>query len=294
MRALRRSAQGFTLVELLVAMALGLTVIALASSGLLLARQGMRLVDHSTQLQDRERLARDVITRLLRQASTAGLTDDAPAIYGWDNAAYRKPETLDFSAIRKIHNGSRPGHCGKVRDSSCLNGSDIVAVRLPSGSAPSHCGGTSAPVHPVNLLYLARSGTGEPGLYCAYPSANDWVSAPLIDGVESLQFLFGLQSQDTGSSHIAQWRHAGDMEISGDAATTRLNWQRVHAVQVALVLRSTDGVAAPGPTVLHPWGASHAEITLTDAGASLELAADRRLRRMVQWSVHLPAAKARP
>ena len=291
MRPLRRPAQGFTLVELLVAMALGLTVIALASSGLLLARQGMQLVDQSTQLQDRERLARDVITRLLRQAS-AGLNGDQPALYGWDNAAYRKPETLDFLSIHKIHNGSRPGHCGKVRDSSCLNGSDILAVRLPSGSALSLCGGTSAPAHPVNFLYLARSSTGEPGLYCAYPSANDWVSAPLIDGVESLQFLFGLQSEDAGSSHIVQWKHAGELEISGDAAATRLNWQRVHAVQVALVLRSADGVAAPGPTVLHPWGASHAEITLTDAGASLELAADRRLRHMVQWSVHLPAAKA--
>ena len=184
MRPTHRPAQGFTLVELLVAMALGLTVIALASSGLLLARQGMQLVDQSTQLQDRERLARDVITRLLRQAS-AGLNGDQPALYGWDNAAYRKPETLDFLSIHKIHNGSRPGHCGKVRDSSCLNGSDIVAVRLPSGSALSHCGGTSAPVHPVNLLYLARSSTGEPGLYCAYPSANDWVSVPLIEGVES-------------------------------------------------------------------------------------------------------------
>ena len=74
MKSMRRPAPGFTMIELLVALALGLTVIALASSGLLLARQGMQLVDQSTQLQDRERLARDVITRTLRQASPGRLS----------------------------------------------------------------------------------------------------------------------------------------------------------------------------------------------------------------------------
>lgn len=283
------SAKGFTLVELLVAMALGLTLLALAASALLLARQGMQLVDQSTQLLDRERLARDVITRLLRQASAdAASPQSGIAVFGWDNAVYRKPEHLDFVTVSNIRNGNRPASCGSVRDSSCMNGSDIVLARWRPDTGNSHCGATGSLGHPVHLLSITRAASGEPGLSCAYPGANGWVSVPLLEGVESMQVLYGLQ--DSTHGHIAHWQHAAQLESPGNPAITRANWQRVRAIRIALVLRGADGVATAGPGVLHPFGAPYAERAPGDAGASLALDRDRRLRRIVEWSVHLPAA----
>lgn len=295
MKPMRRPAPGFTLIELLVALALGLSVIALASSGLLLARQGMQLVDQSTQLQDRERLARDVITRTLRQASRGSATSAQEAVvFGWDNAVYRKPEHPDFATVANIRNGNRPTRCGSVRDSSCVNGSDIVLVQSAGGAGAAHCGGGTASTSFIQILYVTRdSHSAEPGLSCAYRSTSDWVSVPLIEGVESLQLLYGLQTQDARFSHVTQWQHAGELEVAGDAEATRANWQRVRAVRIALVLRSTEGVVARGPASLHPFGSAYAELASTDAGATLTVVPDKRLRRTVQWTVHLPATGSR-
>lgn len=292
----RRPAPGFTLVELLLALALGLTVVALASSAMLLARQSMLLVDQSIQLQDRERLARDVLTRLLRQAGRGTtLAAQEPVVFGWDNAVYRKPEQLDFASVGNIRNGNRPARCGTTRDSSCVNGSDIVLVQSASTAGATHCGGGTPPARTMHILYVSRSSTSaEPGLSCAYRSQNDWVSVPLIEGVESLQLLYGLQAQDARFTHIAQWQHAAQLEVAGDAAATRANWQRVRAVRIALVLRSLDGVAARAPSAVYPFGPAHADLLPTDVGATLALAPDQRLRRTVQWTVHLPAAGGQP
>ena len=59
---------GFTLVELMVALALSLLVVAASVSALLVSRQGFRSVDAASQLRDNARFATDFITRLSVQS----------------------------------------------------------------------------------------------------------------------------------------------------------------------------------------------------------------------------------
>ena len=60
--------RGLTLIELLVALGLGLLVVIIAATALLTGQQGYRAVDASTQLRDRERFATDLISRVIIQA----------------------------------------------------------------------------------------------------------------------------------------------------------------------------------------------------------------------------------
>ena len=214
-----------TLIELLVAMGLGLIVVVIAGASLLLGRQGYEAVDSSTQIRDRQRLAIDLITRTIVQAGfedygsatvtfRASATDKAllePDMFGWNNSIYSPPGGLVLSTITNISNGNRPSKCS-ANDSSCKNGSDILVVRYQGVADPANanksddtmlnCGGwgerglTTNDLNErgVSMFHVGTGADGEPSLYCAYynHTTGKWIaSTPLIEGVESFQILYG-------------------------------------------------------------------------------------------------------
>ena len=216
---------GLTLIELLVALGLGLVVVTIAATALALGQRGYRAVDATTTLRDRERFATDLLSRVIVQAGYQDLgatnvslrstaTDPEPDIYGWNNAVFKTPDDLLLSTSTKITTGNRPGDCGSVTDTSCRNGSDVLLVRFQGVStAP---GGTTADNTMINcagqgergmvtqdlneravsMFHVARGTNGEPALYCSYynfsGSSPAWVAAqPMIEGVESFQVLYG-------------------------------------------------------------------------------------------------------
>lgn len=220
-----RHQRGVTLIELLVAMGLGLLVVVIAGAALLLGRQGYDAVDSSTQIRDRQRLAIDVITRTIVQAgfedygsatatfraSAADKTLLEPDIFGWNNAIYSPPGGLLLSSITSITNGNRPGKCS-ANDSSCKNGSDILVVRYQGVADPANanvsdnsmlnCGGwgerglTTNDLNErgVSIFHVDTGADGEPSLYCTYynHTTGKWIaSTPLVEGVESFQILYG-------------------------------------------------------------------------------------------------------
>ncbi len=225
----RLKQRGVTLIELLVALGLGLLVTVIAAAALLLGQQGYRSVDATTQLRDRERFATDLIARVIIQAgyqdlganevtvrTTAALlpgSDPESDIYGWNNAVYGTPANLVLSEGTKITNGGRSASCGSVSDTSCRNGSDVLVVRYQGvNSSPTsvtadntmiNCAGrgeaglTGGNLNDraVSMFHVTRQPNGEPSLSCSYYSFSSvtpsWVNIPMIEGVESFQVLFG-------------------------------------------------------------------------------------------------------
>lgn len=222
----RRTQRGVTLIELLVALGLGLLVTVIAAASLLLGQQGYRSVDATTLLRDRERFAIDLITRVVLQAgyqnlgasevtvrSTAALlpgSNPEPDIYGWNNAAYAAPENLVLSQSTKITNGGRTTSC-TVSDTSCRNGSDVLVVRYQGvNSSPTsvtadntiiNCAGRGEAGliggnlndRAASMFHVTRQPDGEPSLSCSYLNftSGAWSNIPMIEGVESFQVLFG-------------------------------------------------------------------------------------------------------
>lgn len=227
-RTVRRQ-RGLTLIELLVALGLGLVVVVIAATALLLGQQGYSAVDTTTQLRDRERFVNDLLARLiiqagyqdygaaslaLRQTSTLVGTDPEPDLFGWNNAVYDTPNDLILSESAKIVNGNRPAACGAVTDTSCRNGSDVLVIRYQGVSSPTsavdsdntmiNCRGEGEAGlitgdlndRAVSILHVTRDASGEPSLSCSYYNFSGaspaWVaSVPLIEGVESFQVLYG-------------------------------------------------------------------------------------------------------
>ena len=68
LRTSSRRQRGVTLIELLVALTLGLLVVLIAAAALLLGQQGYKSVDSTTELRDRERFATDLLSRVIVQA----------------------------------------------------------------------------------------------------------------------------------------------------------------------------------------------------------------------------------
>lgn len=321
--------RGLTLIELLVALGLGLLVVIIAATALLTGQQGYRAVDASTQLRDRERFATDLISRVIIQAgfqdfgtttvavrSSAALqgVDPEPDLYGWNNAVYARPSDLILSTTNKIANENRPASC-TVNDTSCKNGSDMLVIRYQGVNSPAsastpdntmiNCAGQSERglitgdlnERAASVFYISRGTNGEPSLSCVYYNfaTSVWVAAPILEGVESLQFLFGTDqvspnlapSLTAAQDSVAdRWLRADELTVAGNTAATRENWRRVRAVRVGLVLRGPTGSAPLAATsTLAPLGPLYA--SPNDTGSSFSAAADGRLRLQSTFTVHM-------
>ncbi|MDP3348572.1 MAG: PilW family protein [Hydrogenophaga sp.] len=226
--------RGLSLVELMVAMTLGLLLVLVAVGILFSSSQGFNAVDHGAAARDKQRLATDLLTCVILQAgyedwanpqstlqSAARLENPAvdfePDVYGWDNAIYAPPADQNLSTSDKIANGDRPGKCGSDNTTACRNGSDILVIRFQGMSAPSNaaigdrsmlnCGGGAEPAplnaqieeRSINVFHLSKdSSSGESSLSCAVYQDGWKQSTPLVEGVESFQVLYGTDAVEPG------------------------------------------------------------------------------------------------
>ncbi len=230
----RSRQSGLTLVELLVAVTLGLLVTLAAVASLLIGRQGFTSVDQSSQLRENARFAASLIQRIVIQAGyeshrdgTVASTwryfcsgsgqpcgdingDKNPGIVGYDNALI--PDT-GMTLPAGLVSSNRSTACGTVTDTSCLNGSDILVVRYwgdsRAGAAAGdgsmiNCGGApevDGTVPAYSIFHIKRSASGEPTLACSYrDSTGTWQTVPLMQGVEGFQVLYGVYNVSPGAA----------------------------------------------------------------------------------------------
>ncbi|MBS0447315.1 MAG: PilW family protein [Proteobacteria bacterium] len=339
-RALRRCQQGLTLVELLVALAVGLIVAIAAVASLVVARVGFTSVDSSTELRENARFAATLIQRVVDESGfqdVAGgqfptVSDQTqwPSVRGYDNAVLpfdpNNPSAAPagFPAPGTIAAGSRPGSCGAVTDTSCLNGSDVLVVRYwgvsqppgpgnPADGSVINCAGGKEPERATGPSYsvfsVALSVSGEPTLVCTYqdPSSGLWKTVALVTGVEAFQVLYGTWGVTAGNCSgppvdlnsnlpIAQqmdtYLTAADMQ--GPTGDCPNNWARVRTLRIGLLLRGIPGTAvvaaataASVPVLGMPLARYFAGDDQQDPGSKLGVPADGRLRTQMVFTVAL-------
>lgn len=232
---------GFTLVELLVALALTTVIAAAAVASLTVARQGFTAVDASTQLRDNGRFAIDLIKRVAVQSgyqdvTFAGATrsneftviganaNPEPNVTGADNALVKQSLLPDITTAYKNRNTNAAtvaiSGCTTLNDTSCANGSDVLIVRYQSSASAVdstttdgsmiNCAGmveTTVPADKndriISIFHVARSSNGEPSLMCSYlDTTGVWQTQPVVQGVESFQVLYGIDGY-SGAANTA-------------------------------------------------------------------------------------------
>jgi type IV pilus assembly protein PilW len=285
-RAHVRRVDGLTLVELMVALAIGLGVALMAAQTLLAAQVAYGTLAEQAALDDGGRFALELVGRAVRQAAPFDPRADAAAaaLSGLD------ARSLSHSAA------ALAGQTGAV------NGSDVLAVRF-AGSADGSalgCAGfaVAAGDQGWSIFYVAKSSQGDAELRCKYraPSGN-WSSDALVGGVDGFQVLYGLDTDTPADGTPNRYLNA-DAIARLDAAPPPEGgswWRRVVSVRVGLLLHGARPVARGGAQRYHLLGPAYAALAGdADPGSSLDEAAlpadlRRRERRLFATTVALPA-----
>lgn len=277
---------GLTLIELMVAMVIGLLIAIVASVALLTARQGFTAVDTTAQLRDNSRFIQDLVSRLAVQAGyknviyaatpvaakTSGVTEiPAPNVFGLNNAS--RADTDDWNA-------------GTTRTSTDpAYGSDILVLRYQTSTASAEstssdgtmidCSGAAPITVPANrddrlvsILHIGTGAEGEPSLMCSRSESGGppYTTETVVRGVENLQILYGVDGIGPGNTTVPiaassadsvpdRYLRANQLTVSGNEAATHANWERVRSIRIGIVLRGPVGSAIDKTTqTFYPLG----------------------------------------
>lgn len=312
---------GLTLLELLVAMTLGLLIVLAAAAALLVSRQGFFAVDAASQLRDNARYAQSIVQRVGVQAGFKNINmlvppppeDPAnpfePSVFGINNAKRSTSTAWDAGStwgtsdagknsdilVLRAHVSTTTGEVGSPSDGSmidCLGEAPPVTSELGGGF--------------FNILHVQASSAGEPALMCTRAAAGGGFEAqPLVQGVESFQVLYGVDNvvpntAPTGATDSVPDRYlrADQLTVTGNDAATYANWRRVRSLRIGMVLRSQPGSAVDTASqTFYPLGTSRSSASGTigsafahatnDPGTVFTPPVDRRLRQVVTFTVHL-------
>lgn len=270
------NSRGMTLVELMVALAIGLVIALAAVAALTATRRGYATVDAASQLRDNGRFSSDLIQRIAVQtgfkdtyfamvpASQADKTNDAAGliaanITGFNNSII---DTTDLTNATARTTGSL-GY-----------GSDILILRYqaaklndgatsPADGSMIDCTGnavTAAPIdrndRVVSVFHVSVGIDGEPTLMCSRSSTGlaPFNSQPIISGVENFQVLYGVDgfgAADTAGTAFTgaldsvpqKYLRADQIVVAGNTSSkaTYDNWRRVRSIRIGMVLRGPIG-----------------------------------------------------
>jgi type IV pilus assembly protein PilW len=301
----RKRQAGLTIVELMIAITLGMAVALVAVSLLVSASSAWVAQAEAASVDDAGRFALAVIERAARQASfvdwehagTGSATDPAaaPAVRGLDAASL---------------SSSMPG-LTEPR-APAVNSSDVLALRFTGsgrgdgdGSATT-CAGFSvgAGQEGWSIFYVGIGPGGVPELRCKFRGANNWSAEAVVGGVDSFQVLYGIDRDGA----ISRYLRASDINaldqtlaVEGGSAQERERdrmrkswWKRVASIKVALLVHGARRAQQPGgPPLYHMFGTAYSDADgRNDAGTSVARgtmapALQQRARRLFAATIML-------
>lgn len=319
--------QGMTLIELLVAMALGLLITLAAASALVLARQGFSNVDAASQLRDNGRFAQDIIQRLSVQVGFKSLQYAATSTPQSTKGVEQNPAPNVFGINNATRTSGLPWNEGSARATGTLAyGSDILVLRYQTSTATESsttadgtmidCMGIASTAIPssrddrlISILHVGVSSDGEPALMCSrsVDGTAPYDTQPLVSGVENFQVLYGVDGVTPGNTTVPittpadsvpdRYLRADQLTIAGNEAATNANWQRVRSIRIGMVLRGAPNSALDRSSqTFYPLGSAKASGSAAvgsafsspaDPNTTFTPSTDGRLRQTMTFTIHL-------
>lgn len=264
--AARPQQRGATLIELMIAMAIGLVIVLAASTAFLAGKKLFNTDADVQEVQESLRFTRHVVQGLLRQAGYADYapdhqTDGVGVIAGNATLLAGSESPFDLHVVGASNTtvgktGSSFGQNDtdeKARNDSLLvrffgrsnaNGDGKEDGTMVDCLGIAHAGPANAPSaddRVWSFFFVALAEDGEPELFCKYHSdksdKDEFQSQPLARGVEKFNVVYGYDGD--GDSVPDTWLEA--REIAGKAASggsANDEWRKVVAVRVGVVARS--------------------------------------------------------
>jgi type IV pilus assembly protein PilW len=300
---------GLSLMELLIAMSLGMGITAAAIALLLTAKTSADSIHDVSHLDDNAQFALEVITRALHQTNampwdtlTGKIQQDAPiapAILGLDNHQL-------LSTTPALQTPITPG----------IHGSDVLALRYTPPLTKTQqtlslaCGlaeqtsNIPTPQHATidqrgwQIFYLANNDQGQSELRCKYDHLGQWQAITLVTGVLTFQVLYGIRL--LGQDHPQQFLtatqlHALDQQRQATGRKSLIQpsvWEQVIALKIAFILEGEQVLAQPTLDVIHLFGKAYSESSSSHDHIvfdphALTIPSQQRRRQLIQTTIAL-------
>lgn len=210
--------KGLSLIELLIAMLLGLMLTAGALQMMLSSQQIYQATDTLSRIQENGRFALNFLSKDIRMAG------------------YNTDEDPSEIAIGKIFWDGACGASNPCTTNGAGSDSDQIGILMDPSNDLDCQGNAVASENTViaNVYYIDDPENDQiSSLYChGYDlSTNTWVNnstaQPLVDGVENMQLLYGITSP-TANNMITSYISADDV----------IDWGQIGAVRVSLLLNN--------------------------------------------------------
>jgi type IV pilus assembly protein PilW len=304
--------KGFSLIEFMIAIAISMIVLLAVS---IAWQSGFAMQQAQTdngRLNETVRFAIDLLSREIRQAGLINKATNPPEL----NFCSTATTLAAIAGINDPTSGAPsidPTITGMNFAGNAItvaNLSDAIRVRyygedqnaggLTGGTGPTtDCLGNTVPSRTLveDTLYVAAdpNNNGEPALWCYTNNPNSAAapSQPIVSGVESLQILYGL---DTDGDGIVNQYIPWQLIPNSPANNLIKNSDGILSVKVSIVARSanavTTGSTVPttyyhfGSTYVDPGGTSGAQVCVNPPLGNTQCAAatqvvipnDNRLR----------------
>ena len=246
-------ARGFTLVEMMVALALGMLLAIVVAQLFANTRDSNRATEDASRIQESMRYAATIIGRTVRIAGYKSNPTSVAAIFpagaraldGTNGAA-----TASDTLIVRFQGG---GPTSATADNTILN-------CLGVGVAPDFTGTNTS----YNRFSIATGADGRNALFCNTDAANPTLAGTeLVPGVEAMQVIFG---EDTNADGTA------DRFVPVGSVT---NLDNVVAVRVYLLISGSEGIRLDTATANYTVGGVAYSFT------------DKKIRRIVTQTIVL-------
>ncbi len=227
-------AKGFSLVELMISLALGLFLSLAVIQTYLATVKSDTVIMGNTEIQENARFALQVLEKALQQAGYFSNLNGNRAEYFQENAAQWANTVFTSSdAIRGFDDTETP----VTNQPNSASGTDQVFIRLVSDAAVL---GIGAIWHDCNGRLIPNNTAIQMGFYISatngslicrsqIPGVNP-DSQPLINNVSDFQLLYGVDSTQDGS--VNRYTDAQNVSAASD-------WDNVRAVKVSLKLAAS-------------------------------------------------------
>jgi len=262
--------KGFSLIEMMVSMAIGMVLMVAIAQVFYGNRQTAAAQEQASRMQETARYAIQILQREIRMAgmkrteSTGTFDATNPMITG-TNATVGAPNGSDEVTVRYWGSDNGAGTAADNTVFDCLG----TPIRLNE--------------RVVDRFHIANNASGEPSLFCQNTNFGTGLVTDneLVPGVESMQMLVGVDTDaDKSPNKYIQWNDA------------TINLDQVIAVRVSFLLRS-DNFALQGTdsNIYNHFGTAYAAANVApsgDAGSVFNQAGaalDRRMRRLYTTTI---------
>jgi type IV pilus assembly protein PilW len=263
----RAAGRGFTIVELLISVTIGLLLVVVIAQLFLGSRQTFATNDDVSRMQDNIRYAQQLLIRTIHVASyrskaNANMKDifNGPtAALAGTNGAGSASDTITIRFQGSGDGSSDLVNCKSTNPPNCTgaDGSvvDCLGVKIDAGMMA------------VNTFSIAVGANGRNALFCHNGVGPPGPGVELVPDVDNMQILFG---EDTDGDLVA------NHYVPVDVTTP----DKVVSVRIALLFQTPTATSKVVPVAT-------SYDMLGDGSVVLNYPADRRIRRLVTNTINL-------